>query len=163
MNIVLVIIIGFLYLSSVIAQWKDCATENELCKFEGNKIVRFGNNKKYYYTEALNSIMCDTKSFNGDPNPNILKKCQFIRCNYPDSWSHCAKENEKCNNPYYGSSIIKFTNGNESSYRRAVYMESIICINYEFRNILNAKTEKNCYICSIYENTWGSEIDRDNM
>ena len=55
--------------------WQKCANERQICKFDGTRIIRFGNANKWNFSVAKNNIECSNRIF-GDPNPGIAKFCE---------------------------------------------------------------------------------------
>lgn len=90
------------------AQWQPCANQDEVCRFKGEALVRYGAEGRYAFQVARNRINCDVRDFGGDPAEGVRKRCDY---NYdlsrrdtgaaPSSrgWTHCAGENEYCRVP----------------------------------------------------------------
>lgn len=55
-------------------KWIKCANENELCKFRGQKRVRYGEDNRWNYKTADNGIFCNNRVF-GDPAHDVKKAC----------------------------------------------------------------------------------------
>ncbi|MFD0672790.1 fibronectin type III domain-containing protein [Cohnella sp. GCM10027633] len=58
-----------------LANWVNCAGENQTCTFSGTKEVRFGANGSFNYGYYTNSVVCSTNQF-GDPAPGYYKTCE---------------------------------------------------------------------------------------
>ena len=56
--------------------WTFCAVENQICKFENSRLVRYGADSKWSYAVVDKKIACNNQEF-GDPYPNKSKKCEF--------------------------------------------------------------------------------------
>jgi uncharacterized membrane protein YgcG len=86
------------------AQWQRCAGQDQICRFEGQALVRYGADGRYAYRVVRNRIPCDHHEF-GDPAYGVVKSCDF---NYDlsqrdpgtptdrDGWTYCASEGENC-------------------------------------------------------------------
>ena len=48
------------------AQWQRCAGQDEVCRFDGPALVRYGAEGRYAYRVARNRVVCDQNEF-GDP------------------------------------------------------------------------------------------------
>jgi len=56
--------------------WTLCAaSEGSKCPVTSSSIVRFGQNGKYLYIKATNSVICSTGTFGGDPTGSAGKSC----------------------------------------------------------------------------------------
>ena len=106
------------------AQWQPCANQDEVCRFKGEALVRYGAEGRYAFQVARNRINCDVRDFGGDPAEGVRKQCDY---NYdmsrretgapPSSrgWTHCAGENEYCRVP--GTARIRYGVDNRYVYR----------------------------------------------
>ena len=56
--------------------WKHCANENEICKFDGTRLIRFGHGENWNYSVSKEKIKCSVFEF-GDPLKNVFKKCEY--------------------------------------------------------------------------------------
>jgi hypothetical protein len=56
-------------------QWKACAREGGVCKFDGTKTIRYGAGTSWNYAVATNSIPCSNEFF-GDPKFGTVKNCE---------------------------------------------------------------------------------------
>lgn len=59
--------------------WETCARENEVCRFRGPAMLRYGAQGRYLYREAENGLQCSNESFGGDPNRGANKRCEILR------------------------------------------------------------------------------------
>ena len=55
--------------------WEDCAQEGEVCRFRGERVVRFGADGAYNLRRETGQIECSVEEF-GDPVYGARKKCQ---------------------------------------------------------------------------------------
>ncbi|UJW81831.1 hypothetical protein [Hydrogenophaga sp. SL48] len=55
--------------------WEDCAQEGEVCRFRGERVVRFGADGAYNLRRETGQIECSVEEF-GDPIYGARKKCQ---------------------------------------------------------------------------------------
>jgi len=106
------------------AQWQPCANQDEVCRFKGEALVRYGAEGRYAFQVARNRINCDVRDFGGDPAEGVRKRCDY---NYdlsrretggsPSSrgWTHCAGENEYCRVP--GTARMRYGVDNRYVYR----------------------------------------------
>ena len=52
-----------------------CASEGELCRFQGVKDVWYGAPNKWLIKNVTNGTTCDPVAFGNDPYPGVVKKC----------------------------------------------------------------------------------------
>ena len=103
------------------AQWQRCANQDEVCRFRGEALVRYGTQGRYEYRVARNRILCDVKDFGRDPARGVLKQCAYnhdLNARDPGNsrgWTQCAGENEYCRVP--GSARVRYGVGNRYVYR----------------------------------------------
>ena len=62
------------------ASWTSCAAENQPCKHEGHRMVRFGEGAgtTHFARIALHGVDCASAAFGGDPRPNVAKSCSVL-------------------------------------------------------------------------------------
>lgn len=58
------------------ANWVKCADEGQLCQFTGESDIRYGQNDRYVYKKATDSVACNNSEF-GDPIFGTLKSCWY--------------------------------------------------------------------------------------
>ncbi|WP_271750568.1 fibronectin type III domain-containing protein [Cohnella sp. JJ-181] len=58
-----------------LANWVNCAGENNPCNFTGTKEVRYGANGSYAYGTYTSTVMCSNNGFGVDPAPGYYKTC----------------------------------------------------------------------------------------
>ena len=107
------------------AQWQRCAGQDEVCRFDGPALVRYGAEGRYAYRVARNRVVCDQYEF-GDPAYGIAKDCAF---NYdlsqretdsptdPDGWAYCSAEGGTCR--FSGFARVRYGADNRYVYRNA--------------------------------------------
>ena len=62
------------------ASWTSCAAENQPCKHEGHRMVRFGEGAGTTFARiALHGVDCASAAFGGDPRPGVAKTCSVLR------------------------------------------------------------------------------------
>lgn len=87
------------------AGWQRCASQDEICRFDGQAIVRYGVDGRYAYKVGTHRLICDQYEF-GDPAFGQVKQCEFnpdLRA-WPagggglveDAWLPCGGEGETC-------------------------------------------------------------------
>ncbi|WP_162244703.1 galactose oxidase-like domain-containing protein [Aureimonas sp. Leaf454] len=83
--------------------WARCASENETCRFEGVRQVRYGAKGVFATRVMVNVAACDTATFGRDPVPGTIKACDVASADTPapqqetaGTWARCASENEVC-------------------------------------------------------------------
>ena len=106
------------------ARWQRCASQDEVCRFKGEALVRYGAEGRYAFRVARNRILCDVRDFGGDPAEGVFKRCEY---NYDLSrresnssapsrgWTRCARENEYCRVP--GTARMRYGVDNRYVYR----------------------------------------------
>lgn len=137
------------YLPPVVAgEWVMCASENELCRFDGHAEVRYGADRRWTTRDARNSIRCNNANF-GDPAPGAIKACYvWSESNdsgsaVPSGWSHCANEGEFCR--FNGRAEVHYGAGGRWETRSA--RNGIFCDNQTFGDPAPGRV-KACYITS---------------
>jgi hypothetical protein len=66
---------GFKFSDLKYDQWKMCAREGGVCKFDGTKTIRYGAGTSWNYAVATHSIPCSNEFF-GDPKFGTVKDCE---------------------------------------------------------------------------------------
>ena len=110
--------------------WQPCAKENEFCKFDGNKQVRYGANSKWTYLTAQNGVKCSFNAF-GDPLLGIEKRCEYGNPKIErdvEEWKFCASENSTCE--FDGKKLIRYGANSTWAYLEAT--SQIKCSHVEF-------------------------------
>ncbi len=109
--------------------WQVCAVQDEICRFEGQAMVRYGADGKYAYKLARQRIICDHIEF-GDPIFGVPKRCEFSRdvTQVPGEpsqgqWVPCAAEGQTCS--FAGSARVRYGTDNRYVYRNAT--DSVRC------------------------------------
>ena len=106
------------------AQWQRCASQDEVCRFEGQALVRYGAEGRYAFLVARNRVVCDVEAFGGDPAQGVVKQCDYsydlnrreTSSSIPSrGWTHCASENEYCRVP--GTARMRYGADNRYVYR----------------------------------------------
>ena len=107
------------------AQWQRCAGQDEICRFNGQALVRYGAEGRYAFRVALNRVICDHQEF-GDPAYGQAKQCDFnfdlsqrdaAGPTAPDGWAYCAAEGELCR--FAGRARVRYGADNRYVYRNA--------------------------------------------
>lgn len=111
--------------------WVDCAKEGEVCRFHGQRLVRFGADGAYNVRRVTDQIDCSSEQF-GDPVHGVRKRCQ-VRGEpdpggpdpFPGSgpgphgdghWVRCADEGQTCNTPM--PAVVRFGVPGDYHYRQ---------------------------------------------
>ena len=111
--------------SAAQAQWQRCAGQDEICRFNGEALVRYGADGRYAFRVARNRVICDQQEF-GDPAFGQAKQCDFSfdlsqRGNSEptasDGWTYCAGEGELCR--FAGRARVRYGADNRYVYRNA--------------------------------------------
>jgi hypothetical protein len=63
-----------LSLSTAAYSWSYCALEDDVCKVNGQAVVRYGANGQYAYRQVTGPVLCSNQNF-GDPAPKQPKEC----------------------------------------------------------------------------------------
>ena len=103
--------------------WQRCAIQDEVCRFNGPAMVRYGADGKYAYKSARNRIICDEQEF-GDPAYGQYKQCDYSTDSNPrpgeppaGEWVPCAAEGQTCRFP--GVARVRYGADNRYAYRNA--------------------------------------------
>jgi hypothetical protein len=113
--------------ASAHAQWQPCASQGEICRFEGQALVRYGAEGRYAFRVARDRVICDHLEF-GDPAYGVPKACDV---NYDlngrdgdsvaapglDGWTYCASEGQLCR--FDGRARVRYGADNRYVYRNA--------------------------------------------
>jgi len=122
------------------SRWERCADENQICRFEGDAVVRYGAQGQYVYRVLRNRVICDTQEF-GDPAFGQYKSCDVnfdlsqqvggsggppapvgpvapgVPATTADGWRYCAGEGQNCS--FSGEARVRFGTDNRFVYRNA--------------------------------------------
>ena len=110
--------------SSAQAQWQRCAGQDEVCRFNGQALVRYGADGRYAFRVARNRIVCDVEEFGGDPAYEVVKQCEYSydldarETSSPTpsrGWTYCAGEDQYCRVP--GAARMRYGTDNRYVYR----------------------------------------------
>lgn len=106
------------------SSWKRCAGQDEICRVNGEALVRYGAEGRYAYKLARNRIICDHQEF-GDPAYGVHKQCDVtydrqeregVRLTTSE-WVPCGKEGETCQ--FTGTARVRYGVGDKYAYRNA--------------------------------------------
>jgi len=134
-----------------------CAKEGNVCKFEGTAAVAYGSEGKYNYKVATNSILCNAKTFGGDPNYRKAKFCHYeiiappngvipaipipkTLSPYPDGVL-CAEEKGNCD--FKGKATVAY--GANGKFVTKEFTNGVNC-NYKIFGDPIKGVAKSCYI-----------------
>lgn len=104
--------------------WQRCAGQDDVCRFNGQALVRYGADGRYAFRVARQRIVCDVDSFGGDPAYGVAKECAFsydlnrreTSAQVPSrGWTFCAGEGEYCRVP--GTVRMRYGADNRYVYR----------------------------------------------
>ena len=109
------------------SEWQRCAGQDEICRFNGEALVRYGTDGQYNYKVLRNRVICDQQEF-GDPIFGRSKQCDFNfdlrqpRSGGPagpqgNEWVPCAGEGETCR--FNGDARVRYGADNRYAYRNA--------------------------------------------
>jgi len=111
--------------------WQRCAGQDEVCRFRGEALVRYGVDGSYAYRVARNRVLCDEQEF-GDPIFGRVKGCDFNpNLAQPEAaaaaaatgWVYCGGEDEICR--FKGAARVRYGANDRFFYRSAV--NSVSC------------------------------------
>lgn len=135
------------------SDWTGCADEGEMCRVNGQALVRFGTDGRYTFRVVNGRVMCDTESF-GDPAPQQRKGCDVsygwraderyrgwreAGARGRDGWILCANEGEVCRVPR--AARVRY--GANGRYAFANADDAVACDNRVFGDPL-AGVAKQC-------------------
>jgi hypothetical protein len=104
--------------------WQRCAGQDEVCRVNGEALVRYGAEGRYAYKLARNRIICDHQEF-GDPAFGVHKQCDVtysqreregVRLSFND-WVPCGNEGEDCR--FNGTARVRYGVDGRYAYRNA--------------------------------------------
>lgn len=105
------------------AEWVQCATEGQACRFRGVARVRYGTDNRYVYRNARDEIFCSVTVF-GDPAYGKHKACEYQVHQYSGSlrpergWEFCANEGGFCH--FSGPGEVRYGANGQFLTRRAI-------------------------------------------
>lgn len=104
--------------------WQRCAGQDEICRVNGEALVRYGAEGRYAYKLVRNRIVCDHQEF-GDPAFGVHKQCEVTydprereqaRRQLSD-WVACGQEGEDCR--FSGPARVRYGVDGRYAYRNA--------------------------------------------
>lgn len=108
------------------AGWQRCAGQDEICRFEGTALVRYGIEGRYAYKVGMRRLICDQYEF-GDPAFGQTKQCDFnpdLRAQplgvggvAEDAWLPCGGEGDICS--FTGQARVRYGVDQRYVYRNA--------------------------------------------
>ena len=109
--------------------WVKCSNEYETCRFEGEKIIRYGTQGRFVYNNFSSQVGCNNGVF-GDPSFGNTKVCWFSEELFSSNftWQKCADENSVCS--VSGTKIVRY--GAQNNYIYIKTTNSIPCNNETF-------------------------------
>ena len=128
-----VLVAGFAV--DAVADWRPCAKENEICKFNGKRQVQYGVGNAWFTKIHVNGVKCDAAHFGGDPAQGKFKTCrvsstvvQEPQAEITPAWTPCATEGGVCK--FSGQRRVAF--GTDGKYRQRVFTNGARCTNEAF-------------------------------
>jgi hypothetical protein len=124
------------------SDWATCAEEGQVCRFEGEALVRYGTAGQHSFRVARHRLLCDNDEF-GDPAPGQPKRCQvslgwrqderyrhWRDAGHRDDggWLLCAAEGELCRLP--AAATVRYGSGAQFTERSA--SQAVVCSNASF-------------------------------
>jgi hypothetical protein len=97
-----------------------CASENNECRFSGERTVEYGANHRFVVISDSNSIACSNSTF-GDPVAGVIKSCYLV----PQPYTYCAGENDACR--FSGTKTVAY--GGDGRYVYWVFSTGEIACN----------------------------------
>ncbi len=151
------------YLPHVSAdEWRWCANEDEVCRFDGRAEVRYGAGRHWATRSVSDNIRCNNINF-GDPAPNTVKAC-YVRSDsnasgshVPSGWRHCANEGEFCD--FRGRAEVHY--GANGRWETRSSRNGIFCGNETFGDPAPDRV-KACFISSSNSDNESSNNDSGN-
>lgn len=113
-------VVGTLSLStSAYAQitWSHCADENDTCRFNGVKVVRYGAGSNWAQGLHVNSVACNSEVF-GDSIAD-KKTCQTTE----PQWTTCASKDGICR--FSGKKIVRY--GANTRWKHGLFTDQVAC------------------------------------
>ena len=113
--------------SAAQAQWQPCAGQDDICRVNGEALVRYGVPGRYAFRVIRNRVLCDVQEFGGDPAVGVVKQCDvsydLSQRDDPgavsgDGWTHCASEGGLCR--FNGRARVRYGAENRYVYRNAI-------------------------------------------
>lgn len=108
--------------------WQRCAGQDEVCRFPGPALVRYGAGGRYAYKVGMHRLICDQYEF-GDPAFGQQKACDYnpdVNAqpgvggggSGGDNWVPCGGEGDTCR--FNGSARVRYGVEHRYVYRNAV-------------------------------------------
>lgn len=108
--------------------WQRCAGQDEVCRFEGQALVRYGVDGRFAYKRGMHRLLCDQYEF-GDPAFGQRKYCEFNSdlnarpegggggSDVGEDWVPCGGEGDTCR--FNGSARVRYGVEHRYVYRNA--------------------------------------------
>ena len=113
--------------AQVQAGWQRCAGQDEVCRFQGQALVRYGALGRYAYKVGAHRLLCDEHEF-GDPVFGQVKECEFnpdVNArpatgggDGPEAWVPCGGEGDTCR--FNGFARVRYGVDQRHVYRNAL-------------------------------------------
>jgi len=101
--------------------WRYCAAEGQVCRVDGQAIVRYGSSGRWFSQRVNGRVACANERF-GDPAPEQPKRCEVLEddrraANRPQGsgWAYCADEGAVCR--VRGEAQVRFGDGQRFTTR----------------------------------------------
>lgn len=117
--------------------WAHCADENNTCRFNATKVVRYGAESSWNQSLHIDSVACNSGVF-GDPITGV-KSCQITE----PQWTTCADRDGVCK--FAGKKIVRY--GLNTRWRQGEFTDQVICNGSAFGNPPNG-AQNICQIAS---------------
>ena len=123
--------------------WVLCASDGDICNFDGEQKVRFGADGTYNTDFFTDSVLC-TKSAFGDPLPGVEKSCYYEIDTTAAEWTYCSEQDEICH--FSGTKLVRY--GAQRAFNYRVADSSVSCSDTEFGDPIQSVV-KRCEVRNI--------------
>lgn len=123
--------------------WVLCASDGDICNFNGEQKVRFGANGDYFTGFFTDSVLCSKSAF-GDPLPGSQKACYYEIDPTAADWSFCADQDDICS--FSGTKLVRY--GAQRAYSYRVAHANVSCTDFEFGDPIKSAI-KSCEVKDV--------------
>jgi hypothetical protein len=134
----------------IIFHWVPCGKVGEICKFSGNRFVRYGGNGNFLHSLRENEVACNSEAL-GEPDKGFASKQCFYSEEFDQSkftFNKCSDQNGECK--FKGTQVVRY--GVDKNWSYYLFTEKTKCDDLVFADSLIGRS-KRCEYQSINEDS----------
>jgi len=135
----------------IIFQWVPCGKVGEVCKFSGQRFVRYGGNGRFLHSLRENEVACNSEAL-GEPDKDFASKQCFYSEEFDPTkftFNSCADQGRVCK--FNGTQVVRY--GRENNWAYYLLKDSTRCEYQVFGDSLIGNFNKVCQYQSINEDS----------